>query len=173
MAAPQGHFLILFSTIFTAPTASIFLLLVQKKGTKEKDTRKLVGISNSNTLRFKSKTGTARTWAMLRIISPSNKRLLWSCFPFDARFRLTRREITLVLRLDCIRPKAAVHNTPASYVFSWFISIVVGIRVYCTWRRVYLLGYTIILPIWLVLHHTLTSLPASHARYVLLPTLLY
>ena len=40
-AAPQGHFLILFSTIFTAPTASTFLLLVQKKGTKEKDTQRL------------------------------------------------------------------------------------------------------------------------------------
>ena len=43
VAAPQGHFLILFSTIFTVPVTSIFLLLVQKKGIKEKDTRKLVG----------------------------------------------------------------------------------------------------------------------------------
>jgi hypothetical protein len=42
------------------PTAGIFLLLVQKKGTKEKDTRKLVGISNPNSLRFLNKTGAAQ-----------------------------------------------------------------------------------------------------------------
>ena len=41
VAAPQGHFLMLFSTTFTAPIAGIFLLLVQKKGTKEKDTQSL------------------------------------------------------------------------------------------------------------------------------------
>jgi len=51
-------------------------LLVQAKVTKKKDTRILVGISNPNFLRFKSKTGAARTRVMLRIISPSNKRLL-------------------------------------------------------------------------------------------------
>jgi hypothetical protein len=34
-------------------------LLAQEKVPKEKGTRKLVGISNSNTLRFKTKTGAA------------------------------------------------------------------------------------------------------------------
>ncbi|MCK4864260.1 MAG: hypothetical protein KAT06_02445, partial [Gammaproteobacteria bacterium] len=59
VSAPQGHFLILFSTIFTAPVAGVFLLLVQNKGTKEKDTQKLVGISNSNTLTSKVKQALA------------------------------------------------------------------------------------------------------------------
>ena len=54
-AAPQGHFLILFSTIFTAPTASYFFLLVQAKVTQKKDTRKLVRISNLNSLISKLK----------------------------------------------------------------------------------------------------------------------
>jgi hypothetical protein len=72
VVAPQGHFL----TLFRAPTASIFLLLVQKKGTKEKDTRKLVGISNPNPLRFKKKTGAMRTRTVLRTLSCSDKRSL-------------------------------------------------------------------------------------------------
>ena len=59
VAAPQGHFLMLFSTTFTAPVAGIFLLLVQKKGTKEKDTRKLVGIFNPNSLASKEKQALA------------------------------------------------------------------------------------------------------------------
>ena len=37
------------------PVAGIFLLLVQKKGTKEKDTRRLVGISNPHSLALKEK----------------------------------------------------------------------------------------------------------------------
>ena len=41
VAAPQGHFFMLFSTTLRAPTASYFFLLVQKKGTKEKDTQRL------------------------------------------------------------------------------------------------------------------------------------
>ena len=41
VAAPQGHSLMLFVTTFTAPVAGIFLLIVQKKGTKEKDTQSL------------------------------------------------------------------------------------------------------------------------------------
>ena len=87
---PRVFLHIVFNNI-QEPTASTFLLLVQKKGTKEKETRKLVGIFNPNPLRFKSKTGASRTRMVLRTLSCSNKRLLWSCFTFDARLRLTGR----------------------------------------------------------------------------------
>ena len=40
--------------------SKLLFLAVQVKVTKKKDTRRLVGIFNSNFLRFKSKTGTRR-----------------------------------------------------------------------------------------------------------------